>query len=883
MIDPHKANYGGTPVAPWRKKLAFAPAGDVARPAISIVTPVYDPAPILRETVQSVMGQSLQSWEWILVDDGSTDPSSLACLEGLAREDSRIRVVVHPENRGRSAARNTGLAACQSDYVFPLDQDDLLEPTALEKCLWFLTTHPEHHFVSGWCVGFGAQSYLWARGFERESYFLTANQVSGRALIRRTVFEQVGGYDETLREGFEDWELWLRCADRGLWGATIPEYLDWFRRKAPPAGWEDPARVAACRAMLHERYPRLVAGAFPKPMRDPAAAIPAADDLPFANPLAPHPRRILLVTAELDPRSNGALLLGAAEVLSKQGWQLTIAVATESEGGACEKAFAPLSADIHVMDHFLPASEQPRFLRHLIESRGTSVVLFESIEYGRALSRWLRARCPAPLYVELAHDDPNRSVRVDEPVPSAPGPSPFDLTIATTRALERALARRAERIEHVPPSIDTTVWKPRREPRRWLRPHWGAAADDLVILCAGRLGESNRPRVMCRTLLELARRDVPFRAVIQGEGDEREWIEAFVQRHALEARVRIEDAPSSDWLLKSMSAADLFFAPSRAGLPVLLLRAMAMGLPVVAPAIGALEDAVDASVGAAIEADGDDAEIAALADAIERVARDPELLRKLSRNARRRVLGRYGPDWTTARLLDVLAKQPPPARPPVDATAAFARAVEYAVLRAQADETARRHRDLARALARQADRVHELEGWNEDQARARSWLESQLQSWEEIAKQREVLLAERERWVQDLDKARKWLESQRENWQKLSEERSREAAEAIDQARRWQQSAEDHVRRIAVVEAQCESWRVLAEQRAGQIGTLQDETTRLEAETRRLRAENERLAAEQRAIASRLAVLSRRWSPRALRRGAVDASRALSVAERSGQ
>jgi GT2 family glycosyltransferase len=240
MIDPHKSNYGGTPVSSWRLKLGYAPADPDARPVLSIITPFYDAGPLFRETVQSVMGQSLQHWEWIVVDDGSTDLGSLECLEAIAHEDPRVRVIRHAENLGRSAARNTGVAAAQTKFIYPLDQDDLLEPTALEKSLWCIATHPEYSFVNGWCVGFGAQSYLWNRGFDREHEFLVENQVSGRALIRRSVFEAVGGYDESFKEGFEDWEFWLRCADRGLWGATIPESLEWFRRKSPPASWEDP-------------------------------------------------------------------------------------------------------------------------------------------------------------------------------------------------------------------------------------------------------------------------------------------------------------------------------------------------------------------------------------------------------------------------------------------------------------------------------------------------------------------------------------------------------------------------------------------------------------------------------------------------------------------
>lgn len=913
MIDPHKANYGGTPGSAWRKKLSLAPPERGVAPVLSIVTPFYDGAPVFRETVTAVLGQSLQAWEWVIVDDASTDPASIGLLDGLEREDARIRVVRHAENLGRSAARNTGVREAATDLLYPLDQDDLLEPTALEKTLWYLTTHPEHAFANAWCVGFGAQSYLWNRGFEQEHDFLSENQVSGRALIRRSVFDAVGGYDESLREGYEDWDFWLRCAERSLWGGTIREHLEWFRRKAPAASWEDPARMAAFRDTLRERHPRLVAGAFPKTERR-VDAPPPAIGLPFENPTAPHPRRVLVLASSLDFHAGGARLLGVADVISKQGWQITVAVATEAEGADCERALGRLTADVFVLDRFLPAQDQPRFLDYILASRGIAAVLCESNAYGRLMAAWLRARHPAPLYAELVDDDPNRAEALLDPRREDVSRSPFDLRIATTQALADALRPTSHAVAQVPPTVDTTAWKPRREPRRWLRPHWGAEGDDVIALFTGRLSERNRPRLVCRALLELARREVPFRAVIQGEGEAAPWIRDFVARHALESRVRIEPTPGPDWLLKSMAAADVFLAPSRDGLPILALRAMSMGLPVVAVDGAALAEAVDAEVGIVVAERDDDAEVAAFADAIERLGADAELRRRLSQAARRRVLGRFGPDRVAARVLDRLAQGERAERPVVDAVEAFARAVEGAELFGRADALERERLDLLRLASRQRERLAELEQWNDDQSRARSWLETQVQNWEQIARrhgdllaqrerthqelsqarewlegqaeswrgiaaQREEMLAQRDQWVRDLQEARRWLEGQRENWHKISQQNAEQAARAIAEGRRWQQLAEEHMRRSTDTEERSERWRLQAEDHASRLELLEKHMAALQQISERLETANEQLATEQRAVAHRLAALARRWWPGELRRGAAEASRKLLAGE----
>lgn len=100
-------------------------------PAISVIMPVYQAAPFLRDSVRSVLGQSFRDFELILVDDGSTDGSAALCDE-LAGEDSRVRVL-HKKNAGVSAARNDGMDLAAGAYIYFCDADDTITPDALEK------------------------------------------------------------------------------------------------------------------------------------------------------------------------------------------------------------------------------------------------------------------------------------------------------------------------------------------------------------------------------------------------------------------------------------------------------------------------------------------------------------------------------------------------------------------------------------------------------------------------------------------------------------------------------------------------------------------------------------------------------------------------------
>lgn len=97
---------------------------------VSVIIPVYNAEKYLEQAIDSVVSQTYTDWELILVDDGSTDPSGKIC-EIYARRTSKIKVI-HKKNAGLSAARNTALAKARGNFIFFLDADDILAPTALE-------------------------------------------------------------------------------------------------------------------------------------------------------------------------------------------------------------------------------------------------------------------------------------------------------------------------------------------------------------------------------------------------------------------------------------------------------------------------------------------------------------------------------------------------------------------------------------------------------------------------------------------------------------------------------------------------------------------------------------------------------------------------------
>jgi glycosyltransferase involved in cell wall biosynthesis len=305
LIDQTNPDYANTPASARRPQFGYRPEDATAAPCVSIVTPFYNTGVVFHETVRSVLGQSFQQWEWLIVNDGSSNPEALSILDGYRSADPRVRVVDLEVNGGPSRARNAGFRLARAEYVVCLDTDNLLEPTAIEKWLWFLESYPEYGFAKGYTVGFGAQDYLHNRGFHEGDVFLHENLVDMSSMIRKRIHKAVGEFDESIREGMEDWDFWLRCASYGLWGGTVPEYLDWYRRRPSHADrwadWDCGERQQSFHEKLRERYPELWAGGFPRvslrPDR-PNDLVP--DDLPCENRLRKEAPRLLLVVPWLE-------------------------------------------------------------------------------------------------------------------------------------------------------------------------------------------------------------------------------------------------------------------------------------------------------------------------------------------------------------------------------------------------------------------------------------------------------------------------------------------------------------------------------------------------------------------------------------------------------
>jgi GT2 family glycosyltransferase len=197
-------------------------------PRVSVVIPCYNLGAYLNEALDSVRAQTFTNYDVIVVDDGSTDPQTVTALNQIESAGARV---LRTANHGLSAARNAGIAATTGELVCCLDADDRLAPEWLERGVALLDADAGLSFASHWLRTFGDEAWAWQPVRSDLAALLDVNTVNGAALIRRQAVIAVGGFDESMRDGCEDWEFWIRMMEAGYRGAIIPEFLYEYRRR----------------------------------------------------------------------------------------------------------------------------------------------------------------------------------------------------------------------------------------------------------------------------------------------------------------------------------------------------------------------------------------------------------------------------------------------------------------------------------------------------------------------------------------------------------------------------------------------------------------------------------------------------------------------------
>lgn len=190
--------------------------------SISIIIPCFRQAHWLSDAIESALNQTV-SCEVIVVNDGSDDNTSSVAQNYAV-------TLVEKENGGLSSARNAGINKATGKWILTLDADDKIAPDFVEKCL----NHAKKtncDIIGTWQQEFGDSNARYSfTDNPTHEMFLSSNRINCCSLYRKEMWEKVGGYDETLKRGLEDWHFWLKSTRHKYTVSVVPEYLFFYRK-----------------------------------------------------------------------------------------------------------------------------------------------------------------------------------------------------------------------------------------------------------------------------------------------------------------------------------------------------------------------------------------------------------------------------------------------------------------------------------------------------------------------------------------------------------------------------------------------------------------------------------------------------------------------------
>lgn len=188
---------------------------------VTIIIPAYNQAQYLGDAIESALNQTIKC-NIIVVNDGSTDNTNEVAMK------YPIDFLIEKPNGGLSSARNTGIQKADTKWILCLDADDKIAPDFIEKCLQYIDKYD--------IIGTGQQEF---GDSDRVHIFDTnptyemfriANRINCCSLFKKEMWKDIGGYDETMRLGYEDWDFWLRATKIGYKVGTVQEVLFFYRK-----------------------------------------------------------------------------------------------------------------------------------------------------------------------------------------------------------------------------------------------------------------------------------------------------------------------------------------------------------------------------------------------------------------------------------------------------------------------------------------------------------------------------------------------------------------------------------------------------------------------------------------------------------------------------
>ncbi|WP_051217461.1 glycosyltransferase [Paenibacillus assamensis] len=592
---------------------------------VAVIIPCYNYGAYIEETVESVLTATYHNYEIIIVDDGSTDQHTIEVLREL-QQHNRV-TVVRQLNGGLSSARNTGILATDADYILTLDADDLIDPTFIEKGVWLLNKYPDYAFVYPLVQLFGEVNYVWNTLPYNYDYLKVKNFIPATIIMRRTAWETVGGYDNSMREGFEDWEFVIRLGKHNLIGLHIDEILFYYRKhkgsmlegsnkkRAKLMGvikskhkdiysiwkllrsifvfiivelrWRSQQKLASLQKRLlsfipveyKEKLKKFLINMKNNRTYESTLQAPIESKLEQGSA---GTNNVMVILPWLEVGGVETVFLNLISAL-KMEYNFFIVTTAGSEHQPMKREFANHVKSIHDISSFVN-NEQDKleFIAYLIEKNDISIVHISNSQLGYRAAKYIKATCPDVKIVDTLH--------MEEPWAAwdyfnySKSYSEFlDRRVVLTQSQKQRLVseNKHQIVDVIPNGIQVSSLCVSK-----------SSDDPFIIGFIGRMVAQKHPLLFIRVAKEISLRKLPIQFIIVGSGPLEKLVKKEITKQGLQHLIRYEEATRD---VKSIfNRIHALCAPSlREGFPMIGLEAMEACVPIVATDVPGWNDLIE--------------------------------------------------------------------------------------------------------------------------------------------------------------------------------------------------------------------------------------------------------------------------------------------------
>jgi glycosyltransferase involved in cell wall biosynthesis len=579
------------------------------KPLISIVTPYYNSQKYIEETANSIFNQTFPYWEWIIVDDESTDEEAVTKLETIKKMDSRIKVF-RKNNEGPAAARDYALKRTNpsTKYIMFLDSDDQIDKTYFECCYWTLETHPEASWACTDVINFDGQEFLWRKWYNPE-WEKDENILMMCSFVRKSAIEEVGGFGLKEKKIYEDWYLWLKLIKAGKFPVRISSLLTWYRIKPL-----EESELRKSKSENDKRALKIVESVkrdivytkpgiqYPKQDYDWDTIIENYPNIVNVKKSKNKKTNILMIIPWMVTGGADKFNLDLISRMDKEKYEFTIISMLPSTND-WRQDFEKY-ATVYDLTSFLDRKDWISFINYIINKNNVDIIFNTNSQFGYNSLPYLKAKYPEIPIIDYVHMEEWYARKGGFSRDSARIKSVIDKTYTcngnSKKIFEDYFNKNKDEVETVYIGVDEKKFDPELLDRNQILEEYKIVPNGkFIISYICRIAEQKRPYLFVEIVKELSKKRSDFLIVVAGEGPFLSEMKKRIKKYRLEDKfVFLGNVKETRKVYK---ISDLTVNCSiKEGLALTSYESLSMGVPVVSVDAGGQKELINSSVGVVV-------------------------------------------------------------------------------------------------------------------------------------------------------------------------------------------------------------------------------------------------------------------------------------------